>query len=99
MDNELHAIENHCETSATCVASPPLSELLSCPSCVRSWPNDSEQAACIRLFSECIVCRVEREVAGEIDSIGIAEIQEERYRWRNGGCNSGECVGHGHICE
>ena len=58
-----------------------LNDLLSCPTCNRVWQHDSEQAACIRLFSECIVCRVEKELTGEIDSIGIEKIQIERSRY------------------
>lgn len=28
-----------------------------CPVCPRSWDDNSEQAVCIEMFNECIVCR------------------------------------------
>ena len=55
-----------------------LIDLLDCPTCGRAWQHDTEQAACIRLFSECIVCRVGREKIGEIDTLDIEKIQTER---------------------
>jgi hypothetical protein len=40
-----------------------------CPACDRRWGIDSEQAACIRLYRECIVCRAAHLTADELARI------------------------------
>jgi hypothetical protein len=40
-----------------------------CPACDRRWGIDSEQAACVRLYGECIVCRAARLTADEFARI------------------------------
>lgn len=60
------------------VASQPLNDLLVCQPCKRQWPNDTEQAACIRLFGMCIVCRIEEIRDNEKILLGTAEILEEQ---------------------
>ena len=43
-------------------------EMAICKKCGRDWPDDSEQAACIRVYSQCIVCCVNAE-------------KEKNYQW------------------
>lgn len=61
-------------------------ELKLCPQCSCEWPNESEQAACIRLFNKCIVCRVEDEKSGQIKKLNIEAILKDQKAWdRRGG--------------
>jgi hypothetical protein len=34
---------------------------MECKNCGRTWDEDSEQAACIRVYGQCIVCCVDHE--------------------------------------
>jgi len=40
-----------------------------CDECGREWPDDSEQAACIRLHQHCLVCRNQKE----LDVVAVEE--------------------------
>jgi len=39
-----------------------------CKRCERVWPDNSEQAACVRVYNQCIICCVEME-------------KTENYQW------------------
>lgn len=60
------------------VASRSTADLLVCQLCKRQWAQDTEQAACIRLFDHCIVCRVDEIRDDEKILLGTAEILEEQ---------------------
>ena len=57
-----------------------MSEIVKCPRCASSWPDESEQAACVRTYDQCIVCCVELEIMGKLDwSIESVLAEKERH--------------------
>ena len=30
---------------------------IKCPTCLRRWPVDCEQAICVEMYGECVVCK------------------------------------------
>lgn len=50
-----------------------------CKRCKREWSIDSEQAAAIRLYGQCIVCCVELERTENYEW-SISEVQAERLK-------------------
>ena len=51
-----------------------------CEKCKRNWFDDSEQAACIRVYGQCIVCCVEMEKSNNYQwSINIVVRDKQSY--------------------
>ena len=54
-----------------------MSDKTICHRCNRKWPNNSEQAACIRIYNKCIVCCVDLEKTKDYQW-SIDAVQKER---------------------
>ena len=56
--------------------------MVKCPECGREWDDESEQAACIRLYGQCVVCVVQKVKDGHTAIIfDLDSVMLERKRY------------------